>query len=150
MDIRKAAPQDASRLAEILIFTKRVHYRDIFRNDKVSFAQMQVLPLAQDFLARPEALEGIWVYDDGFVKGMLHVEGDEVKELYVEPFFQHQGIGAKLMEFAIKSCGARRLFVLEKNQNAIRFYQGQGFALTGERQLEPGTAEYIVKMEKDS
>ena len=41
--IRKASIQDASRLAEILIFAKRVHYRRIFCNDKVSFGEMQVL-----------------------------------------------------------------------------------------------------------
>ena len=32
--IRKAAAADASRLAEILIFTKRTHYRRIFRDDR--------------------------------------------------------------------------------------------------------------------
>ncbi len=31
--IRKAAPGDASRLAEILIFAKRAAYRPIFRNE---------------------------------------------------------------------------------------------------------------------
>lgn len=44
--IRKATLQDVSRIAEILIFTKRMNYRFIFRNDKVSFGEMQVLPLA--------------------------------------------------------------------------------------------------------
>jgi len=58
--IRKAAPQDASRLAEILIFAKRVAYRPIFQNDAVSFGQMQVLPLANEYLSSPEKLENIW------------------------------------------------------------------------------------------
>ncbi|MDE5680121.1 MAG: GNAT family N-acetyltransferase, partial [Lachnospiraceae bacterium] len=80
--IRKATIQDVSRLAEILIFTKRMHYREIFHNDKVSFGEMQVYPLAQDYIANPEKLENIWVYDDGFVKGMFHIEGRELIELY--------------------------------------------------------------------
>lgn len=146
--IRKAEARDASRLAEILIFTKRVCYRDIFHNDRVSFGEMQVWPLAQQYMDHPEMLEGIWVYDDAFVKGLLHVRGSEVLELYVDSFFQNKGIGAALIEFAIERFGVRRLFVLEKNAGAIRFYQKHGFALTGERQPEEGTAEFIVAMER--
>ena len=146
--IRKANVQDSSRLAEILIFTKRMNYREIFRDDKVSFGEMQVYPLAQNYIAQPEALDNIWVYEDEFVKGMLHIEGKELTELYVDSFFQNEGIGAKLLEFAIQRFDVRNLFVLEKNIRAIRFYQRHGFSLTQERQLEEGTTEYIVKMER--
>lgn len=146
--IRKAAIGDVSRLAEILIFTKRVNYRQIFQNDQVSFGEMQVLPLAQEYLAHPEELEKIWVYEDGFVKGMVHVEGRELRELYVDTFFQSQGIGGELIQFAIDSCGVTYLFVLEKNQRAIAFYQSHGFSLTPDRRLEEGTIEYVVKMER--
>ena len=38
------------------------------------------------------------------------------------------------------------LWVLEKNINAIRFYQRHGFVITEEKQYEEGTYEYIVKM----
>ena len=41
--IRKSTLQDVSRIAEILIFTKRMNYRFIFQNDRVSFGEMQVL-----------------------------------------------------------------------------------------------------------
>lgn len=146
--IRKAAIQDVSRLAEILIFTKRMNYRKIFHDDKVSFGEMQVLPLAEDYMANPGKLENIWVYDDEFVKGMIHIEGNTIIELYVDSFFQNQGIGAGLIEFAIQMSGASKVYVLEKNSGAIRFYQRHGFSLTQERQLEEGTTEYIVKMER--
>ncbi|MDE6944078.1 MAG: GNAT family N-acetyltransferase, partial [Lachnospiraceae bacterium] len=119
-NIRKAVVQDASRLAEILIFTKRINYRRIFRDDRVSFGEMQVYPLAQDYIANPEKLENIWVYDDEFVKGMIHVEGRKLTELYVDSFFQNEGIGARLMEFAIQTFDIQSLFVLEKNSSAIR------------------------------
>ena len=42
--IRKAELKDVSRIAEILIFTKRTQYRPIFNDDQVSFGEMQVLP----------------------------------------------------------------------------------------------------------
>ena len=145
--IRKATTADVSRIAEILVFTKRMNYRPIFRNDKVSFGEIQVLPLAQEYLKTPELLDPIWVYDDEFVKGVLHVENGQIQELYVDSFFQNRGIGASLIDFAIQKCQAKSLFVLEKNAGAIRFYERHGFALTKERQLEPGTTEYIVRME---
>ena len=101
-NIRKAGAEDASRLAEILIFAKRTHYRSIFHDDKVSFGKMQVYPLARDYIVNREKLNHIWVYDDEFVKGMLHIEGRELRELYVDPFFQGEGIGARLIKFAIQ------------------------------------------------
>ena len=146
--IRKASVRDISRIAEILIFTKRMNYRPIFRNDKVSFGEMQVLPLAQDYIDHPEKLENIWVYDDEFVKGVLHAENHELLELYVDTFFQNEGIGSKLIEFAVDKLGVRYLNVLEKNINAIRFYQRHGFVLTQEKQLEQGTNEFVVKMKR--
>lgn len=145
--IRKAALQDVSRIAEILIFTKRMNYRFIFQNDKVSFGEMQVLPLAQEYLTHPEKLEHIWVYDDEFVKGMIHAEDDQICELYVDSFFQNEGIGSRLVDFAVNKLHANRLFVLEKNESAIRFYQSHGFLLTGKREPEPDTPEFIVEME---
>ena len=146
--IRKASAQDISRIAEILIFTKRMNYRPIFQNDKVSFGEMQVLPLAQDYIDNPEKLENIWVYDDEFVKGTLHAEGQELLELYVDSFFQNEGIGSKLIKFAVDKLDVRYLNVLEKNTKAIRFYQRHGFVLTQEKQLEQGTDEYVVKMKR--
>lgn len=146
--IRKATITDASRLAEILVFTKRMNYRSIFQNDKVSFGELQVLPLAQEYIADPHKLENIWVYDEEFVKGMIHIERDWIVELYVDSFFQNTGIGARLIDFAIETHNARYLWVLEKNQGAVRFYQSHGFSLTQERKLEDGTPEFIVKMER--
>ena len=107
---------------------------------------MQVYPLAQEYIACPEKLEGIWVYEDEFVKGMIRIEGSALAELYVDTFFQNEGIGAELMEYAIREFGIRHLLVLEKNVRAIRFYQRHGFSLTEERRLEEGTTEYLVKM----
>lgn len=144
--IRKATTADASRLAEILVFTKRRNYRPIFQNDPVSFGEIQVLPIALAYLEHPQSLENIWVYDDAFVKGMIHIEGTQIEELYVDSFFASEGIGSRLMEFALREKQADRLWVLEKNDRAIRFYKRHGFVLTKERAYQEGTTEYIVKM----
>lgn len=143
--IRKAEKKDISRIAEILVFVKRINYRSIFKNDDFSFNELQVLKVAEEY-SSPEKLNNIFVYDDGIVKGMLHMEGTEIAELYVDYFFQNQGIGARLMEYAIREHNADRLWVIEKNVKAVRFYEAHGFRFSGERKCEEGTAEFIVLM----
>ena len=41
MEIRKATGEDISRIAEILVFSKRKNYRSIFNNDAGSFVDLQ-------------------------------------------------------------------------------------------------------------
>ena len=146
-NIRKADPKDLSRIAEILVFAKRIKYRAIFNNDDYSFNELQVVKLVEEY-GKPKILDNIWVYDDGIVKGMIHVEGKEIVELYVDYFFWNQGIGAKLIEFAREKHDVRFLWVLEKNVDAIKFYEAHGFAANGKKQFEEGTPEYVVMMER--
>ena len=46
--IRKAEKKDLSRIAEILVFDKRMNYRSIFKNDDYSFHVLQVLDVAKE------------------------------------------------------------------------------------------------------
>ena len=129
--IRPARPEDASRLAEILIFAKRMAYRPIFRNDHVSFNVMQVLPLALHYRDEADALRDVFVYDDGIVKGMMswgraeEAQGRrELCELYIDPCFQREGVGAALIsDFAAHATAdgltTATLWVLEENPQAI-------------------------------
>ena len=144
--IRRATTKDASRIAEISIFTKRINYRSIFHDDKVSFGEMQVYPLAKEYIDHPEKLDGIWVYEDEFIKGFINLSDREISELYVDSFFANQGIGGKLIDFAIKQYNSNHLWVLEKNLKARRFYERHGFSYTGNRQLEDGTTEFIIEL----
>ena len=119
--IRQATIADASRIAEILIFSKRMNYRTIFRNDKVSFGEMQVYPLAKQYIDNPKDLDGIWVYDDEFVKGMIHISENQILELYVDSFFENQGIGSTLIQFAIEQKHCDFVWVLEKTGKHYNF-----------------------------
>ena len=141
--IRKASVQDISRIAEILVFDKRINFRPIFQDDDYSFNELQVLKVAQAY-ARPEILDHMLVYDDGIVKGLLHIEGTEIAELYVDHFFQGQGIGAELIEHAKGRYGADHLWAIEKNQGAIRSYRAHGFYPSGQKKYEEGTTEFLV------
>ncbi|MCR4951703.1 MAG: GNAT family N-acetyltransferase [Solobacterium sp.] len=81
------------------------------------------------------------------MKGFIHIEGKEIKELYVDYFFQNMGIGSELIGFAREKYDVRFLWAIEKNTDANRFYEAHGFLQTEEKKLEKGTTEYIVRME---
>lgn len=157
--IRKAQIRDASRLAEILIFAKRTAYREIFNNDYVSFNEMQVLDLALDFRDKKSQLEDLYVYDDGILKGLIRwrriddndIENSiEIFELYIDTFFQGQGIGNILIKNCIeyaKKQSIKKIFlwVLEKNYNARKFYEKHKFKKDNITKFEEGTSEILLR-----
>ncbi|MBR2719318.1 MAG: GNAT family N-acetyltransferase [Clostridia bacterium] len=146
--IRRARVEDVSRIAEILVFNNRLNFYPIFRSDEYSFGEMQVIPIANEFLEDPGKLEHTWVYDDGVIRGLVIIHGDEVKRLFVEPSFQGRGIGAALLRYAVEQHHATHLWALEKNVRAIRFYERHGFRVTGEKVFEEDTPEYLVHLKR--
>lgn len=106
---------------------------------------MQVYPLAKDCIDHPEKLEYIYVYDDAFIKGMIHIEGKEIRELYVDTFFENQGIGSARITFAIREKHCSQVWVLDKNERGRQFYERHGFHPTGEKKPEKGTAEWTLQ-----
>lgn len=143
MLIRPATPADLARIAEIEVFNYRLNFYPIFRSDWFYFEELQVPRVARRYA---DALDSLWVYDDGVVKGFVQVMDGEVRKLFVEPALQGSGIGAKLLAFAVSEQRARFLWALEKNVKAIAFYQRNGFRVTADRKYEEGTTEYLVRM----
>ena len=137
MTIRQATTEDIPRIAEILVFSKRKNYRDIFKNDVASFTELQVYPLAKNLFENPNLLKNAFVYDDEFVKGLIHIDGAEIKELYVDPFFERKGIGGKLLDYAISNYHVQELWVLEENEKAKSFYLKHGFTETNQVKEAP-------------
>ena len=144
-NIRKATVNDVTRIVEIVIFGFRMNFYPIFQNDDYYFDELQVHKVMPRYEA---AIDKIWVYDDGVVKGFIWLEDREVKKLYVEPILQGKGIGAKLLNMAIREHDAEYLWALEKNTKAIRFYERYGFHLTGEKVPEEDTTEFLVRLER--
>lgn len=148
MKIRRAERRDRSRICEIFIFNNRVNYFPIFQDESYSFGELQVLSLADGYFGKEEVLKNIYVFDDGILRGFVEIAGTEICKLYVDPFFQRKGVGGQLVEYAVREFRADRLWALEKNTRAIAFYQRHGFRLTGEKEFEEGTTEYILKLER--
>jgi len=132
--IRKAAANDVSRIAEMIVVNYRINFFPFFHNEPFYFSELNVIDVAANFNA--EILQNTYVYDDGVVKGMMLVKDDELVKLYVEPQFQSCGIGAELLSYAVKELGVSWLWALEYNKRGISFYKRNGFELTGERIIE--------------
>ena len=149
--IRKANKQDIPRIAEIIVFGKRVAYRPIFGNDYVSFNELQVVNLYEEYNSNPDRLDGMLLYDDGIVKGVINgqpidTETIEITDFYVEPFFVGQGIGTFLIEHLIgqgRKTGVRKiiLWVIKDNMKARKFYEAKGFVNSGKTCIIEGTAK---------
>ena len=132
--VRQATEEDLARIAEIEVFSYRLLFYPIFRDDGFYFGELKDLP----FL----------VYDDGVVKGFIRVEKGEILKLFVEPVLRGRSIGSALIRRAVAECGADRLWVLEGNEPAIAFYEKHGFTMTGERRPEEGTDAFLLRMRK--
>ena len=146
--IRKAAMQDVPRIAEIIVFGKRVAYRPIFNNDVVSFNELQVINLIDEYRNNPLLVANMLVFDDGIIKGVINrvfkSDAVEICEFYVEPFFKGNGIGKKLIQQVILEARMSKinrifLWVIEDNLSARKFYENNGFTASGEFCLIEGT-----------
>ena len=148
--LRKATIQDISRIAEIIVFGKRVAYRHIFNNDFVSFNELQVINLIDEYRNNPTLVNNMLVYDDGIIKGVINRifidDAVEICEFYVEPFLKGNGIGKELIQqviFEARTSKKNKIFlwVIEENLSARKFYENNGFIASGETCLIEGTTK---------
>ena len=134
--------QDVPRIAEIIVFGKRVAYRPIFNNDVVSFNELQVINLVEKYRNNPQAVDNMFVYDDRIYKD----DTVEICEFYVEPFFKGNGIGKELIQQVISEARMSKknkvfLWVIADNLSARRFYENNGFKANGKTCLIEGTTK---------
>lgn len=146
-NIRPASAADVSHISEIIVTNYRINFYPFFRNDKYYFGELNVMNLAEEYKEGSQALRSSYVYDDGVIKGVVRVSGNEIEKLFVEPQFQSGGIGARLLEFAVNELHADRLWVLEYNTRGISFYRRNGFEFTGEKILEDDMVP-LLRMER--
>ena len=147
MQIRKAAKEDLSRIAEIFVFNNRINYFPIFKQENYSFGELQVVSMIDHYFGKEEIMNTLFVADDnGIIKGFMQIQETEIVKLYVDPCFQSGGIGNKLLQYAIRYLHADFLWALEKNTRARAFYNRHGFIENGEKQFEEDTTEYLLKL----
>lgn len=74
----------------------------------------------------------LFVYEeDSIIKGFIGITGgDYIAGLFVEPRFQSQGIGQKLLDYAKGRYARLELDVFVKNEGALRFYLRNDFVIS--------------------
>lgn len=144
--IRKITPDDTGRAAEILVFNNRMNFYPIFGDIEYSFSHMNVLSLSKELSDDRSFMENTYIYEDKVIKGLIYVRNKEIVKLYVDTFFQNEGIGGKLLRYAVNEHHADNLWALEKNTAALRFYERNGFYPDGERKYEEDTTEFIIHL----
>jgi len=142
--IRKASSEDVSRMAEIIVYSNRLNYFPIFKDEEYSFKIFTVENVSKDFLNDKDFMDNAYVYDDkGIIKGFVVVIKNRILKLYVDSFFTNNSIGSELIEYAINNLDANYLTVLKKNEKAKRFYERHGFINSGEWMYEEDTTEIL-------
>ena len=80
--------------------------------------------------------------DAGEPVGSVSVGGEFLRTLYVVPEHWRTGIGTALHDHALerlsaRGCGRAKLWTLEENWNARRYYEKRGWTLTDETRVVP-------------
>ncbi len=137
--IRKSKPEDENKLLNIWLeasvqahdFADATYWQNMLPSVKKYY-----LPNTENFVFE----------DKRKIKGFLSMVNDKyVGALFVDPRFQRQKIGAKLINYVKKIYPELSLKVYTKNNDALRFYQKNGFKIVAE-QTDDGTKENELLM----
>ena len=71
-----------------------------------------------------------FIEDDQHTYGFVGIAGDNIQMLFIDPKSRGNGIGRKLMRFAIEEKKANKVDVNEQNEQALCFYKHLGFVIT--------------------
>ncbi|MDR3516418.1 MAG: GNAT family N-acetyltransferase [Azospirillaceae bacterium] len=133
--VRPATQGDGARCAEIYLVARRLAFS---WHDAETFA-------LEDFHRAIEDQE-VWVADrHGVVVGFVSFHRPEnlIDNLFIDPPWQRQGLGSRLLETAHTMLGdPARLHCLIANRPARAFYERNGWV--AERSNRDGTDPYIV------
>lgn len=64
------------------------------------------------------------------ISGFIGVEDKKIEMLFIDPKYFGQGLGPKLLNFAIKNLNADKVDVNEQNSKALKFYHKFGFEIS--------------------
>jgi putative acetyltransferase len=115
-------------------------YSDLYRQQVLAIWEKSVLD-THDFLTSTDFKEikdlvsninfndfqVFCLTDENLVLGFIGVLDKKVEMLFLDPKYFGQGLGKKLLNYAVKELKADKLDVNEQNVKALEFYQKFGF-----------------------
>ena len=115
-------------------------YSDSYRQQILTIWEKSVLAThdfltPSDFKEIKDLVSGINFNDfqvfcltkENVVLGFIGVADKKIEMLFLDPQYFGQGLGRKLLNFAVKELNADKLDVNEQNTKALKFYQSFGF-----------------------
>jgi putative acetyltransferase len=87
------------------------------------FAEIKELVASFDF----NLLQVYCLESEGLILGFVGVADRKIEMLFLDPEYFGQGLGKKLLLFAVNELNADKLDVNEQNGQAVAFYQRFGF-----------------------
>ena len=120
---------DVDQTVEVCEASVRATHDFVAESDIEIFRPMvrEVLPMLPVFCVRD---------DEGKVAGFIGVADTNVEMLFIDAKWRGQGIGRRLMEYAINERGATTVDVNEQNPQAIGFYLKMGFEVESRSELD--------------
>ncbi|GAQ62876.1 putative N-acetyltransferase YjaB [Streptomyces scabiei] len=122
VEVRRAVAADAAAVADVWLRSfatalpgvRRAHTDDQVR----AWFREVVVPGEETWVATA----------DGSVVGMMVLDGQDLDQLYLDPAWQGQGIGSRLVNLAKRRRPAGlALWTFQVNESARRFYERHGF-----------------------
>jgi GNAT superfamily N-acetyltransferase len=139
--IREARPDEAETLLAIQRDACVVEFAHIFPPELYSFPDQDVLANWRAALAEQQT-EVYIAEDEDVPVGSVSLGNGFLSTLYVVPSHQGSGVGSALHDLALERLRAQgndvaKLWTLEENWNARRYYEKRGWTLTEETRVVP-------------
>ncbi|MBN1987872.1 MAG: N-acetyltransferase [Bacteroidales bacterium] len=114
---------------------------------EASFWEGQVNAMREVYIPSADT----WVADyEGMLVGFVSLNEEMLAALFVHPFFQGNGIGKQLLQFAMEQSDSLVLSVYKENKRAMDFYRKQGFETVQEQvDKHTGMPEVIMVWENE-
>jgi GNAT superfamily N-acetyltransferase len=139
--IRRARTDEVETLLTIQREACVKAFAHIFPPERYPFPDDLIRDVWRKALADPE-VEAYIAEADGAPVGSVSVGDVFLRTLYVVPSHWRSGVGTELHDFALDRLRARgtptaKLWTLEENWDARRFYEKRGWTLNGETRVVP-------------
>lgn len=138
-----------------------IKYSDIYRQQVLTVWEKSVLA-THDFLSSID-FEGIkesvknmdfndfqlfCLTNRNVVIGFIGLTDKKIEALFLDPEYIGQGLGWRLLDFAVKKLKADKLDVNEQNEKALKFYQKFGFEVFERTDKDDQGRDYpLLRME---
>ena len=120
---------DYSRVVEVWQASVRATHHFVKESDIEIFT-----PMVRDEL--PNVDLGSVRDENGVVVGFIGIAERKIEMLFIHPDWRGQGLGRRLVSYAVDKHGATTVDVNEQNDQALGFYLRMGFEVVGRSDLD--------------